>query len=69
LGLKVFATGVGWAHVGGVAGLALFWWARPCLGPWVAAGAGMLLYAAFITKTLYQEFTGSHFHIRWETGR
>jgi O-antigen/teichoic acid export membrane protein len=69
LGLKVFAAGVGWAHLSGVAGLGLFWLSRPCLGPWAAAGAGALLYLALITKTLYQEFTGGHFHIRWEASR
>jgi O-antigen/teichoic acid export membrane protein len=69
LGLKLFAAGVGWAHISGAAGLGLFWVTRPCLGPWAAAGAGALLYLALITKTLYQEFTGSHLRIRWEVSR
>ncbi len=69
LGLKVLAAGVGWAHVSGVAGLGLFWLSRPCLGAWGAAGAGALLYLALITRSLYNEFTGMHFHIRWEASK
>jgi O-antigen/teichoic acid export membrane protein len=66
LGLKVFATGVGWATASGVMGLGLFWLARPSLGPWVAAGLGGLGYLALITKTLYQEFIQEAFPARWE---
>lgn len=69
LGLKVFAAGIGRAHLSGVAGVGLFWLARPCLGPWGAAAAGGLLYLALITKTLYQEFTGGRLQIRWEASR
>lgn len=56
LGLKVFVTGVGWATASGAMGLALFWLARPCLGPWAAASLGGVGYLALITKTLYREY-------------
>jgi O-antigen/teichoic acid export membrane protein len=57
LGLKIFASGIGWANACAAAGFALFWLTRPQLGPWTAAGLGALVYLALITRTLYQEFT------------
>jgi len=69
LGLKIFASGVGWANASVAAGFGLFWLIRPHLGPWSAAGAGALIYLALITKTLYQEFTEIPFPTHWETYR
>jgi O-antigen/teichoic acid export membrane protein len=69
LGLKIFASGVGWANASVAVGFCLFWLIRPHLGPWTAAGAGALVYLALITKTLYQEFTDIPFPIHWETTR
>jgi len=69
LGLKVFATGVGWATASGAIGVGLFWLVRPCLGPWIAAGVGVGGYLALISKTLYQGFTQLAFRTRWEASR
>ncbi|MGQ9688167.1 MAG: flippase [Desulfobaccales bacterium] len=66
LSLRLFASGVGWAQISGVLSLGLFWFGRPCLGPWVAAGAGALLYFALITRTLYQDFIGMQLPLEWE---
>jgi O-antigen/teichoic acid export membrane protein len=69
LGLKVFATGVGWANASGALGFVFFWLIRPHLGSWSAAGAGALVYLALITRTLYQEFTDIPFPTHWEVTR
>jgi O-antigen/teichoic acid export membrane protein len=69
LGLKIFASGIGWANASAAVGFCLFWLLRPHLGPWTAAGVGALVYLALITKTLYQEFTDIPFPIHWETTR
>jgi O-antigen/teichoic acid export membrane protein len=69
LGLKIFASGIGWANASASLGFCLFWLIRPHLGPWSAAGVGALVYLALITKTLYQEFTDIPFPIHWETTR
>jgi O-antigen/teichoic acid export membrane protein len=69
LGLKIFASGVGWANASAVMGFGLFWLIRPHLGPWSAAGARILVYLALITRTLYQEFTDIPFPTHWETTR
>jgi O-antigen/teichoic acid export membrane protein len=69
LGLKVFATGVGWANVCGILGFALFWLARPYLGTWAAVGLGGIVYLALITRTLYQEFADIQLETRWEVIR
>jgi O-antigen/teichoic acid export membrane protein len=69
LGLKVYASGVGWANASGALGFALFWLARPHLGSWVAAGLGVLVYLALITRTLYLEFADILFQTRWEAIR
>lgn len=66
LGLKVFASGVGWAHASAAAGFALFWLVRPSLGPWGAGGVGAFVYKALMTRVLYQEFTEILFQARWE---
>jgi|UniRef100_A0A7V6DR34 O-antigen/teichoic acid export membrane protein len=69
LGLKIFASGIGWANASAAAGFCLFWLIRPHVGPWAAAGVGAFLYLALISKTLYQEFTDIPFPIHWETIR
>jgi O-antigen/teichoic acid export membrane protein len=58
LRLQVWARGVGWATLGGLLGLLLFWLVRPFMGPWGAAVLGTLGYLACISKILYQEVTG-----------
>ena len=69
LGLKIFASGIGWANASAAVGFCLFWLIRPHLGPWPAAGAGALVYLALITRTLYQEITDMPFPTQWETTR
>jgi O-antigen/teichoic acid export membrane protein len=69
MGLKIFASGMGWANASAAVGFCLFWLIRPHLGPWSAAGVGALVYLALMTKTLYQEFTDIPFPIHWETTR
>jgi hypothetical protein len=69
LGLKIFASGVGWANASAAVGFGLFWLTRSHLGPWSAAGAGAFVYLALITRTLYQEFTDIPFSTHWETTR
>ena len=69
LGLKVFASRVGWANASAAVGFTLFWLVRPHLGPWAAAGAGFLVYLLLITRTLYQEFADILCQTRWEAIR
>jgi O-antigen/teichoic acid export membrane protein len=69
LGLKVFASGVGWAHASAAVGFGLFWLIRPHLGSWSAAGVGALVYLALITRILYQEFADILVPTRWEAIR
>jgi O-antigen/teichoic acid export membrane protein len=69
LGIKVFASRVGWANASGVAGFALFCLVRPHIGSWAAAGVGALAYLALISRTLYQEFAEVLCQTRWEASR
>jgi O-antigen/teichoic acid export membrane protein len=69
LGLRIFASGIGWANISAMLGFGLFWLIRPHLGSWSAAGVGAFVYFALITRTLYQEFTDIPFATNWEATR
>jgi O-antigen/teichoic acid export membrane protein len=69
LGIKVFASGVGWANASAAVGFFLFWLVRAHLGSWAAAGVGVLAYGALMTRTIYQELADIVFQTRLEAVR